>query len=79
MLKVCRAPGPTACVNLLQKVCLKGCMEKGGKKIHDCMDLGSLEPAAIPLKFERCQCQAVRMFSPCQFHVSIGTLESDLL
>ena len=26
-------------------------------------------------------CQAVRMFSPCQFHVhvSIGTLESDLV
>ncbi|XP_065893250.1 sodium/calcium exchanger 1-like [Dysidea avara] len=50
MLKICRTPGPTAC---LKKVCLKRWRKE--KKIH-----GSLEPAAIRLTLEHLQESAKR-------------------
>ena len=51
MLQVCRTPGPTTCLKLLQKVCLK----RWRKEKKSLNDLGSLEPATIRLMLKRLQ------------------------
>ena len=101
MLKVCGAPGPTACLKLLHKVCLKRWRKKkksmtgpGQPRKPVCLKLlhkvclkswrkemtgpGRPRTCSHPINALTLTgvCQAVRMFSPCQFqvYVSIGTL-----
>ena len=75
VLKVCRTSGSTACLKLLHKC--------GGKRRKISMT-GPEQPQTCshPTNAQMLTgvCQAVRILSPCQFHVyvSIGTLESDL-
>ena len=51
MLKVSRTPGPTACLELLHKGCLKRWRKEKGEK-NPGLDLGSLQSAAIRLMLE---------------------------
>jgi len=55
VLKVCRTPGPTACLKMLRlKICLKSWQRRKKSKTP-----GSLEPAAIQLTLERLQVKTV--------------------
>jgi len=65
-----RTAGPTACLKMLNKVYVFEKLEK----IQDCMDLDSLEPAAIQFTLEVYTMQAVTFI-----YLYPGTLESDLL
>ena len=79
MLKVCRTLGPTAYPELLHKVRLK----RWRKEKKSMTGPGQPRTCSHPINARTLTgvCQAVRMFSPCQFqvYISIGTLESDLL
>ena len=79
MLKVCRTPGLTAYLKLLQKVYLKRWRKE--KKSTTVPGQPQTYNHLINAQMLTGVCQEDRMFSPCQFHVyvSIGTLVSDSL
>jgi len=68
VLKVCRTPGPTACLKMLNKVCLKSWRKE--KKFHDWTRAAlNLQPFDLRSNTYR-SLPGGQVFSPCYFHVS---------
>jgi len=62
VLKVCRTPGPTACLKMLSKVCFGEKLEKEKKN-----SVTGLEPAAIRFTLEfmsQIVCYGLEMLAP---------------